>query len=74
MLTGTGLEFVARGTAGVLNEFPETDLAVRAPAAARPSRPALGGAGYDRFAAARSDALAPLYAEGPGVRIRSEFG
>jgi SAM-dependent methyltransferase len=74
MVAATGLEFVARGTAEVLNEFPDTDLAVRALAAAGPSRPALDHAGYDRFAAALSDALAPLYAEGLGVRIRSEFG
>jgi hypothetical protein len=32
------------------------------------------GADRARFTAALGDALAPLYAEGVGVRIRSEFG
>ena len=74
MLAEAGLEFVARGSAEVLNEFPDTALAVRALAAAGPSRPALDQAGYDRFAVAMTKALAPLYREGLGVRIRSEFG
>lgn len=64
----------AGGTAQVINEFPGLDLAVRALAAAGPSWPALQHAGQDRFAETMHDALRPLYAEGLGVRIVSEFG
>jgi SAM-dependent methyltransferase len=74
LLADAGLEFVDRGTAEVVNEWPDLDLAVRALASAGPSWPALHAVGYDRFAAAAREALRPLCAEGTGVRIVSEFG
>jgi SAM-dependent methyltransferase len=74
MLADAGLEFVDRGAARVLNEWPDLDLAVRALAAAGPSWPALQQAGYDRFAEALREAIRPLWSEGLGVRIVSEFG
>jgi SAM-dependent methyltransferase len=74
MLADAGLEFVDRGTAQVINEWPDPDLAARALASAGPSWPALQAAGYDRFAEAISQAIRPLYTEGLGVRIVSEFG
>jgi hypothetical protein len=74
MLADAGLEFAGRGAAEVINEFPDLDLAVRVVAAAGPSWPALKHAGQDRFAEAMREALSPLYIEGLGVRIVSEFG
>ena len=74
MLADTGLEFVDRGTAQVVNEWPDLDLAARALASGGPSWPALAAVGYDRFAEAISEAFRPLYTEGLGVRIASEFG
>jgi ubiquinone/menaquinone biosynthesis C-methylase UbiE len=74
MLADTGLEFVDRGTAQVVSEWPDLELAARALAASGPSWPALEAVGYDRFAAAISDAFRPLYTEGLGVRVVSEFG
>jgi SAM-dependent methyltransferase len=74
MLAEAGLAFTDRGTAQVINELPDLDLAVRALAAAGPSWPALRQVGYERFAEALREALRPLYVEGIGVRIVSEFG
>jgi len=74
MLAGAGLDFAGRGTAEVIYELPDLDLAVRALAAAGPSWPALQHAGYDRFAETMHEALRPLYVEGLGVRIVSEYG
>ncbi len=74
MLADAGLEFVDRGTAQAINEFPDLDLAVRALAAGGPSWPALQAVGYDRFAQVVREAIRPLYTEGLGVRIVSEFG
>lgn len=74
MLSDAGLEFTGRGAAVVINELPDLDLAVRALAAAGPSWPALQHVGYDRFAQVVREALRPLYTEGLGVRIVSEFG
>jgi SAM-dependent methyltransferase len=74
MLTDAGLEFVDRGTAQVINEWPDLDLAVRALAAAGPSWPALQAVGYDRFAETIRAAIRPLCIEGLGIRIVSEFG
>ena len=74
MLADAGLEFVDRGTAEVVNEWPDLDLAVRALASAGPSWPALQAVGYDRFAGRVSEAIRPFYTEGLGVRIVSEFG
>ena len=74
MLAEAGLEFVDRGAAQVINELPDLDLTVRALASAGPSWPALQHAGYDRFAETMHEAMRPLYTEGLGVRIVSEFG
>ena len=74
MLADAGLEFAGRGTAEAILELPDLDLAVRGLAAAGPSWPALQHVGYDRFAQAVREALRPLYDEGRGVRIVSEFG
>ena len=74
MLAGAGLEFVALGAAQVVNEWPDVDLAVRALASGGPSWPALQAVGYDRFAEAMREAIRPLFTEGLGVRIVSEFG
>jgi hypothetical protein len=74
MLNDAGLEFADRGTAQVINELPDLDLAVRALAAAGPTWPAIQNVGYDTFAEALRQALRPLYVEGIGVRIVSEFG
>jgi hypothetical protein len=74
MLADAGLEFVDRGTAEVVNEWPDLDLAARALASAGPSWPALQAVGYDRFAGRVSEAIRPFYTEGTGVRIVSELG
>jgi SAM-dependent methyltransferase len=74
MLGEAGLEFVDRGTAPAILELPDLDLTVRALAAGGPSWPALQQAGYDQFAETTREALRPLYVEGLGVRITSEFG
>lgn len=58
----------------VISELPDLDQAVRALAAAGPSWPAEQHLGYDRFAQEVREALRPLYTEGLGVRIVSEFG
>jgi SAM-dependent methyltransferase len=74
MLADVGLEFAGRGTAQAINELPDLDLTVRALCAAGPAWPALQQVGPERFAKAMRDALGPLYVEGQGVRIVSEFG
>lgn len=74
MLADAGLEFAGRGTAQVVSELPDLDLAARALASTGPSWPALQAVGYDRFAETIREAIRPLYSEGLGVRITSEFG
>jgi SAM-dependent methyltransferase len=74
MLVDAGLDFAGRGKAKVISELPDLDLAVRALAAAGPSLPAINHVGYERFAETMREALRPLYIEGLGVRIISEFG
>jgi SAM-dependent methyltransferase len=74
MLADAGLEFVDRGTARVINECPDLDLAVRALASTGPAWPALQAVGHDRFAEAIREAIRPSFTEGLGVRIVSEFG
>ena len=74
MLADAGLEFAGRGTAQVINEWPDADLAIRALASSGPSWPALHSAGYARFEEAMREAIRPLCTEGLGVRIVSEFG
>lgn len=74
MLADVGLEFVDWGTAEVINELPDLDLAVRAMAWSGPSWPALQQVGYKRFAEGAREAIRPLWIDGIGVRIVSEFG
>ena len=74
MLADVGLEFADRGAAKVINEWPDLDLAVRALASAGPSWPAVQQVGYDKFAGAMREAIRPLFSDGLGVRIVSEFG
>jgi hypothetical protein len=78
MLADTGLEFVDRGTAQVINEWPDLDLAARALASAGPSWPDLRRAGYDRFAEAIREAVRPMYTVGLGcpdrLRVRLDHG
>jgi SAM-dependent methyltransferase len=74
MLKDAGLEFADRGRVQVISELPDLDLTVRALAAAGPSWPAIQNVGYDQFAETLRQAMRPLYLEGIGVRIASEFG
>jgi len=74
MLAHAGLELAERGTARVVNEWPDLDVAVRALASAGPSWPVLKRIGHDRFADAMREAIGPSFTEGIGVRIISEFG
>jgi SAM-dependent methyltransferase len=74
MLAEVGLEFADRGTAQAILELPDLDLTVRALAAAGPAWPAVQNVGYERFADTVREALRPLYTDGLGVRIISEFG
>jgi len=74
MLKDAGLDFAERGTVQVVGELPDLDLTVRALAAAGPSWPAIESVGYDQFAETLRQAMLPLYVEGIGVRIVSEFG
>jgi ubiquinone/menaquinone biosynthesis C-methylase UbiE len=74
MLADSGLEFVDRGAAQVVNEWPDLDLAARALASVGPSWPALEAIGYDRFAEQISQAVRQFSTDGAGVRIVSEFG
>jgi SAM-dependent methyltransferase len=50
------------------------EFAGRASAAGGPSWPAIQNVGYDKFAEAVRQALSPLYVDGIGIRIVSEFG
>jgi ubiquinone/menaquinone biosynthesis C-methylase UbiE len=74
MLADAGLEYVDRGTAQAINEYPDLELAVRASAAVGPSWPAIQNVGYEKFADAMRQALSPMYVDGIGIRIVSEFG
>jgi hypothetical protein len=74
ILKDAGLEFAGRGAAQVINEWPDLDLAVQGSAAGGRSWPAIQNVGYDKFAEAVRQALSPLYVDGIGVRIVSEFG
>jgi SAM-dependent methyltransferase len=74
MLADAGLEFAGRGHAQVVSELPDLDLMVRALVSGGPSWPAVQNVGHERVAEALCEALRPLYVEGLGVRIVSEFG
>ena len=70
----SGFGDLDRGTVNVVNEWPDVSTAVRALAAAGPSVPAIKAVGYDEFCATLTEVVDPLYEDGLGVRITSEFG
>ncbi len=74
MLAVTGFTLVERGAVDVVNEWPDTDTAVRALAAAGPSVPAIEAVGYGAFCEALYEAISPLCDRDVGVRVISEFG
>jgi len=74
MLTSTGFRVTGRGTATVINEWPDIDIAVRALASAGPSVPAINAVGYDDFCEAMRAVIAPMTVPGIGIRLASEFG
>jgi len=74
MLGATGFGLVERGTVDVVNEWPDVSTAVRALAGAGPSAPAIEAVGYEEFCGALAEVIDPLYVDGLGVRIASEFG
>ncbi len=73
-MRASGFHDIERGTVDVVNEWPDVPTAVRALAAAGPSVPAIEAVGYDEFCASLTEAITPLYVDGLGVRITSEFG
>jgi SAM-dependent methyltransferase len=74
MLEATGFQLEERGTATVVNEWPDVGIAARALAAAGPSVPAIHTVGYDEFCNALRAVIEPLADDRLGVRISSEFG
>jgi SAM-dependent methyltransferase len=74
MLAATGFTMVERGAVDVVNEWPDTETAVRALAAAGPSVPAIEAVGYNAFCEALHEVVSPLCDRDVGVRVTSEFG
>lgn len=74
MLGATGFGNLERGTVDVVNEWPDVPTAVRALAGAGPSVPAIEAVGYDEFCGALTEVISPLFVDGLGVRVTSEFG
>ncbi len=74
MLVATGFSLLERGAVDVVSEWPDTDTAVRALAAAGPSVPAIEAVGYGMFCEALHEVISPLCDRDVGVRITSEFG
>ena len=74
MLTDVGFDVVERGAVTVVNEWPDTDIAIRALTAAGPSVPAIKAIGVQAFREALREVIAPLHVPGVGIRIRSELG
>jgi SAM-dependent methyltransferase len=73
MLKATGFGGLERGAVNVVNEWPDTGTAVRALAAAGPSVPAIEAVGYEEFCGTLAEVISPLYVDGMGVRITSEY-
>ncbi|MGO8862828.1 MAG: class I SAM-dependent methyltransferase [Acidimicrobiales bacterium] len=73
MLRATGFERLERGTVTVVNEWPDTEIAVRALVAAGPSVPAIRAVGLDDFCDALRSVIEPMQVPGIGIRITSEF-
>lgn len=74
MLAETGFSLIERGAVNVVNEWPDVATAVRAPAVAGPSYPAIEAVGYDAFCDALSEVISPLHDPDLGLQIASEFG
>lgn len=74
MLRATHFEIERIGTVEVVNEWPDTDTAVRALAAAGPSIPAIEAVGYDGFCDVLRGVVTPLHDPATGVRVTSELG
>jgi SAM-dependent methyltransferase len=74
MLRASGFGDLERGTVEVVNEWPDVPTAVRTLAAAGPSVPAIEAVGYDEFCGALTEVISPLFVDGLGVRVTSEFG
>jgi hypothetical protein len=74
MLAATGFALAERGTVDVVNEWPDSDTAVRALAAAGPSVPAIEAVGYEAFCDGLHEVISPLSDRDVGIRIVSEFG
>jgi SAM-dependent methyltransferase len=74
MLRATGFDDLEQGTVTVVNEFPDVPTTVRAMAAAGPAVPAIEAVGYEEFCGSLTEVIGPLYVDGLGVRISSEFG
>ena len=74
LLTTAGFGNVEQGTVDVVIELPDVATTVRACAAAGPSVPAIEAVGYDEYCRSLSEVIAPLYVDGLGVRVTSEFG
>jgi len=74
MLRATGFGDIERGTVDVTTESPDVATAVRTMAAAGPSVPAIEAVGYEAYCGSLTEVIAPLYVDGLGVRITSEFG
>lgn len=74
MLTTNGFEPRVRGAVSVVNEWPDTDTAVRALAAAGPSVPAINAVGFDTFCREVRQVIEHMYVPGLGIRIESELG
>ena len=73
MLRATGFERLERRTVTVVNEWPDTEIAVRALVAAGPSVPAIRAVGLDGFCDALRSVIEPMQVPGIGIRISSEF-
>jgi ubiquinone/menaquinone biosynthesis C-methylase UbiE len=74
MLGATGFSMVERGAVDVVSEWPDTDTAVRALAAAGPSVPAIEAVGYEAFCEALHEVISPFCDRDVGIRVTSEFG
>jgi SAM-dependent methyltransferase len=74
MLARTGFEILERGTVTVVNEWPDTEIALRALMAAGPCVPAVAAAGAENVRSAMRDVIDPMFVPGLGVRIASELG
>ena len=73
MLKAAGFECLERGTITVVNEWPDTEIAVRALVAAGPSFPAIRAVGLGDFCDALRSVIEPLHVPGVGIRVTSEF-